>query len=125
MDALRKGTLSELIACSWLIKQGYEVFRNICQGGPVDLVVYDPSRREFMYVDVKTLTINAGKGPREYYCSSKLTPKQIALGVRLLCVHPISEGCRWISLEWAVRSKREWVDLTTPCGQEEEVNTTP
>lgn len=40
MHAKHKGALAELHACAWLLKQGYEVFRNISQHGVVDLIVW-------------------------------------------------------------------------------------
>jgi len=33
-----KGAHSELIACVWLMGQGYEVYRNISPSGPIDII---------------------------------------------------------------------------------------
>lgn len=51
MNPVRKGALAELKACSWLIEQGYEVFRNVSPEGPFDLIAVKPG--ETIYVDVK------------------------------------------------------------------------
>jgi hypothetical protein len=32
------GARSELIACEWLLAQGYEVFRNVSAHGPIDII---------------------------------------------------------------------------------------
>jgi len=32
------GTRAELIACSWLLKEGYEVFRNVSPHGLIDVI---------------------------------------------------------------------------------------
>jgi len=40
MHAKHKGSLAELLACAWLLKQGYEVFRNVSQHGKADLIVW-------------------------------------------------------------------------------------
>src|SRR4029077_8240620 len=42
MHSKHKGGLGELQACAWLLKQGYEVFRNISQCGVSDLVAWKP-----------------------------------------------------------------------------------
>ena len=33
MDAKHSGALTELTACAWFLKQGYEVFRNVSSRG--------------------------------------------------------------------------------------------
>ncbi len=38
MDKKHNGTVSELIACTWLLKEGYEVFRNVSAHGLIDVV---------------------------------------------------------------------------------------
>ena len=40
MHDKHKGSLAELLACAWLLKQGYEVFRNVSQHGKADLIVW-------------------------------------------------------------------------------------
>lgn len=36
----KRGDLAELIACQWLLMQGYEVFRNICCTGHADIIAH-------------------------------------------------------------------------------------
>jgi len=68
----RKGLCSELKACADLIEQGYEVFKNVCHWGPIDIVAYKDG--QFLPIDVKS---NA---------NSQLTDKQIEIGVIKLSV---------------------------------------
>lgn len=42
MNAKHKGSLAELLACAWLLKQGYEVFRNVSQHGVADIIAWRP-----------------------------------------------------------------------------------
>ena len=46
------GARSELRACAWLIEQGYEVFRNVCSHGPIDIVAIKDG--VVLKIDVKT-----------------------------------------------------------------------
>jgi len=71
-----KGASSELIACSWLMDQGYEVFRNVCSHGPADLVAWRDG--EILLIDVKSQL-------------SSLTSEQMGMGVRRLVVMPDGE----------------------------------
>ena len=36
--AKHRGARSELLACAWLLENGYECFRNVSQHGPVDVI---------------------------------------------------------------------------------------
>jgi len=53
MHAKHKGALAELQACAWLLKQGYEVFRNISQHGAADLIAWRPGELPIL-IDVRT-----------------------------------------------------------------------
>lgn len=55
MNKKHKGARSELRAAAWLLTRGYEVFRNVSQHGPVDLVALDLKADVMMKIDVKTL----------------------------------------------------------------------
>jgi hypothetical protein len=72
-----RGAQSELIACAWLLSQGYHVFRNVSPCGPADLIVV--SATEIIYIDVKT---SDGKA------FGRLTPSQVKCGVAALYVCP-------------------------------------
>jgi len=46
------GARSELIACAWLIEQGYEVFRNVSQHGLADVIAL---KGDLIFkIDIKT-----------------------------------------------------------------------
>lgn len=78
-----KGAMSELKASAWLLSQGYEVFRNVSQHGPVDLIALDLETLETKFIDVKTRY----KGQSQP--NKKLRPE----GVWLLEYHPDTDEC--------------------------------
>lgn len=47
-----KGAHSELIACAWLLSQGYEVFRNVSPFGITDIIAQKGAR--ILLLDVKS-----------------------------------------------------------------------
>lgn len=49
-----KGALGELEVTCWLLKQGYEVFRNVSPFGAADIISRNPSTGELTLIDVKT-----------------------------------------------------------------------
>jgi hypothetical protein len=55
-----KGTWAELMACSWLIEHGYEVFRNVSQFGWCDVVAWKPG--EIKLIDVKFVSVSPNTG---------------------------------------------------------------
>src|SRR6185436_18372888 len=62
-----KGAHSELIACAWLLAQGYEVFRNVSAVGLTDVIAQKGG--QILLLDVKSHDTN------------KLSKEQIAAGV--------------------------------------------
>ena len=82
-SAKRKGDINEINVCSLLLKDGYEVFKNICCTGPVDLILMKDNK--ITLVDVKS--VNQLKGREKICIINKLTPIQKKLGVILLGVH--------------------------------------
>jgi hypothetical protein len=74
------GAHSELVACAFLLREGYEVFRNISSCGLADLVAWKAAtsseRGELWLIDVKS-----GSGG-----AVRLTPEQRRVGVIPLCV---------------------------------------
>ncbi len=46
MEKKHKGAASELIATVWLLKKGYEVFRNVSSHGTVDIIAKNPKTNE-------------------------------------------------------------------------------
>lgn len=66
MDKKHKGALAELKACAWLLKQGYEVYRNVSPFGPYDIVAWKNAK--FETIDVKTASSYiTKKGELRYY----------------------------------------------------------
>lgn len=49
-----RGAQAELLACAWLLEQGYEVFRNVSPSGDYDLAIREPDKLEAVFVDVCT-----------------------------------------------------------------------
>jgi hypothetical protein len=72
VDKKYRGNHSELLACAWLLSEGYEVFRNVSHWGPADIVGMK-SGRCFLF-DVKT------------GANAAITREQHDLGVRLIFV---------------------------------------
>ncbi len=83
-----KGALAELVASSWALRLGHQVFRNVSPHGFGDLVLVD-ERGNACVVDVKAASVHPTNG-RTY--AGKLSAKQRNLGVRRLCVLPCG-GC--------------------------------
>ena len=59
-DTSRKGDIAELIAVTWLLEQGYEVFRNVGCTGKIDLVAVKDG--EIRLIDVKTVIYRMDHG---------------------------------------------------------------
>jgi hypothetical protein len=74
-----KGAHNELVACAWLLRQGYEVFRAVSQHGVVDLIAIKGGAVE--YFDVKTLDWAARLPPYT-------KPEVAKLGVKFLVIRP-------------------------------------
>lgn len=81
MDKKHKGSRAELLACAWLLDQGYEVFRNVSDSSIVDLVAFKDA--EFFPFDVKSVK------------TTKLSSKQIAVGVKPLYVSNRERHIDW------------------------------
>lgn len=58
------GAYSELIACAWLLEQGYQVFRNVSPSGPYDIIAIKGP--EELRVNVRTIrfSMRTGSYPR-------------------------------------------------------------
>lgn len=94
-----RGGYSEIVACAWLLENGYEVFRNVADHGAIDLIAV--RGKECILIDVKTVNIvYAPEGMR--VTTQNLKPHQVAMGVVPLYV--TDEGvCGWSSA--AIRDK--------------------
>ena len=72
------GDISEYYAITYLLDQGFMVFRNTCCTGPVDLLAITPEG-ETILIDVKTI-----RSERDYNVSSVRSPLQKQMGVQIL-----------------------------------------
>jgi len=55
MEQKHKGATSELMATVWLLKKGYEVFRNISNHGLIDIIAVNPETNKTIFIDVTTI----------------------------------------------------------------------
>jgi len=82
-----KATISQNKAINKFLEEGYYVFTNICEQGPIDIVVVNPKNGRAHFFDIKT-----SKGTRLVDGKSiggsgnKLKQNQKELGVRLCLV---------------------------------------
>jgi len=82
-----KATISQNKAINKFLEEGYFVFVNTCEQGPIDIVVVNPSNGKSHFFDIKTSNgsrIINGKSVGG--AGNKLKPKQKELGVRLCLV---------------------------------------
>lgn len=89
-----RGAASELIASTWLLRQGYDVFRNVSPHGKIDIVAIREG--EVTFVDVKTIGHTKLKDGSIVFRISKRPEIMALAGIRLLAVHPMSGECIWI-----------------------------
>lgn len=82
MNKKHIGAHSELSACAWLLREGYEVFRNISQFGIVDVVAIKGG--EVLKLDVKT-------APKSSWAAIRVSEAQELDGVALLLISPDGE----------------------------------
>jgi len=82
-----KATVSQNKAINKFLEEGYYVFTNVCEQGPIDIIVVNPKNGNSHFLDVKT-----SQGTRKVNGKSaggggtKLKPYQKELGVRLCLV---------------------------------------
>ena len=82
-----KATISLNKAINKFLEEGYYVFTNVCEQGPIDIVVVNPANGRARYFDVKpsrgTRIVN---GKAVGGSGNKLKPQQKELRVRLVVV---------------------------------------
>jgi hypothetical protein len=82
-----KATISQNKAINKFLEQGYYVYTNICEQGPIDIVVVNPANGRTHFFDVKTSNgSRIVNGKSIGGAGNKLKPKQKELGVRLCLV---------------------------------------
>ena len=73
-----KGSRTELLACAWLLHNGYEVFRNVSTYGPIDIVAF--KKGKILLLDVK------GCRDKKHATACQLSAEQLAAGIEPLYV---------------------------------------
>lgn len=91
MDKKHSGARNELIACAWLLQQGYEVYRNVSQHGDVDIMATKDG--EVFRFDVKGAFIVK---PGNKFYGTKMEARKIEMGLKHLYV--FADGC--CEIEW-------------------------
>jgi hypothetical protein len=82
-----KATISLNKAINKFLEEGYYVFTNVCEQGPIDIVVVNPANGRARYFDVKTSRgTRIVNGKAVGGSGNKLKPKQKELRVRLVVV---------------------------------------
>ena len=82
-----KATISLNKAINKFLEEGYYVFTNVCEQGPIDIVVINPANGRARYFDVKTSRgTRIVNGKAVGGSCNKLKPQQKELRVRLVVV---------------------------------------
>ena len=82
-----KATISLNKAINKFLEEGYYVFTNVCEQGPIDIVVINPANGRARYFDVKTSRgTRIVNGKAVGGSGNKLKPQQKELRVRLVVV---------------------------------------
>ena len=95
------------MATVWLLKHGYEVFRNVSSSGPADLVAWDTITGEKLLIDCKKLSTNIQKG-KEYQGWGSRSEEQAKMGVWLLVVDIKTGDCFWSDNTKTWKGKPYW-----------------
>jgi Holliday junction resolvase-like predicted endonuclease len=90
-----KGSLAEMLAASWLLGHGYDVFRNVSSHGLVDLVAIEPQSGVVTLVEVRSLCeAQMADGTIRQYARA-MSEEQKQRGIRLLAVDLANGRCAW------------------------------
>ena len=82
-----KATISQNKAINKFLEEGYYVFTNVCEQGPIDIIVVNPKNGRAHFFDVKTSQgSRIVNGKSVGGAGQKLKPTQKELGVRLCYV---------------------------------------
>lgn len=85
MNNIRRGDISELIACTWLLEKGHEVFRNVSSTGPIDIIAVKEGTVRL--IDVKSINGKLNKTTDKYtFRESNVKKKQKDAGIQYLFV---------------------------------------
>ena len=92
----RTGDITEHRAVVWLLEQGYEVFRNECCTGPIDMIAFNIETQEVLKIDVKTCNSYIKKDGTITRYLPKIKQKHRELGIILLAVHKVNNEFTFI-----------------------------
>ena len=82
-----KATISQNKAINKFLEEGYYVFTNVCEQGPIDIIVVNPKNGRAHYFDIKTSKgTRIVDGKKVGGAGIKLKNYQKDLGVRLCVV---------------------------------------
>tara|TARA_R100000951_G_C2633893_1_gene178624 strand:- start:140 stop:442 length:303 start_codon:yes stop_codon:yes gene_type:complete len=92
----RTGDITEHRAVVWLLEQGYEVFRNECCTGPIDMIAFNIETQEVLKIDVKTCNSYIKKDGTRTRSLPKIKQKHRELGIILLAVDKVNNEFTFI-----------------------------
>ena len=92
----RTGDITEHRAVVWLLEQGYEVFRNECCTGPIDMIAFNIETQEVLKIDVKTCNSYIKKDGTRTRSLPKIKQKHRELGIILLAVDKVNNEFTYI-----------------------------
>jgi len=83
----RRGDISELQVATHYLENGYEVFRNLCSTGLIDLVVICPKTKQVFLYDVKTMTEYKRKDNVAHIYANPTSEEQRKFGVETVALY--------------------------------------
>lgn len=119
MDAKTFGKRGEGLAADFLKKEGYEIMeRNYRKrGGEIDIVAFDPSHQETVFVEVKSRRNKAFGGPEDAVSEQKI--RKMAETSEHWLAENGKEKAEWrldlIGVEMDIRGKIEishWINIS-------------
>jgi Holliday junction resolvase-like predicted endonuclease len=79
----RIGDITELKVCSKLLEEGYEVLRNVCSSGIIDIVVFSPISKTTYLIDIKTCNPYHKENGEISYCTGSLNERQKEVNIKI------------------------------------------
>lgn len=92
MTPNQKGAVAELIACNWLLMDGYSVYKNVSPWGAADIIALKNGEAIFIDVSVASVNGNGKLSDNKKICSEGRDRDK--LNIRFLYVLP-DGSCSW------------------------------
>ncbi len=91
-----KGACNELIATIWLLKQGYDVFRNVSQHGAIDIIAIRDGK--VLYIDVTvayrySVASGESKLSTGNYFARRQAAKRAGVKLSIILVDSLDDSC--------------------------------